>query len=337
MATCLAETILATAATSGFTKLSEEEKLYVMLQSIYEASGSSDDLDTLMEAAKTAGFSKIASERYKACILLQLMVSKNATTTAASDILAASALSQFMFLSEGDKKSAFLQLMCDINDVDPAAADFFTRADITDGDQMAAVNQLVLDLRAASLWDKMHIIYPFVGGTAAKHAFNLKADSFQITNAEWTTGVTHNAEGVRGDGLTGFGNTGYLPSDESIQNSTHLSYYIQDLTGATGTSALAGCLDNPVKARLTTYIDTTTKMYSNIHQPTYSNAYFVTTAVGNFLSSRTAATVNIHYINATTGATDPQPSASPQSQYPLYVLARNSFTGAGNFCKARLA
>lgn len=117
MATCLAETIAAAAATSGFNLLSEKDKLSVLLQSIYVASSSADDLDTLMTAANTAGFSKIADPRYKACILLRLMAGVSGDSTeGATVILAKAAASQFMFLSEADKQSATLQLLTEYND-----------------------------------------------------------------------------------------------------------------------------------------------------------------------------------------------------------------------------
>lgn len=217
MATCLAETILETASLSGFTKLSEEDKLYVMLQSIYEASGSSDDLDTLMEAAKTAGFSKIDSERYKACILLQLMVNISGTTTAASQILSAAALSQFMFLSESAKKAAFLQMMCDYNDVDPNAAAFIAAAGITDSTEQAAIIALVEELKAGDLWTGGVALYPIVGGTTAKNAFNLfNPSAYEIT---WVGTPVSGSAGIRSDG-TAYGRTGITRADLGTAYST---------------------------------------------------------------------------------------------------------------------
>ena len=57
--------------------------------------------------------------------------------------------------------------------VDSDAAAFLTASGITDSTQSGAVNRLVLDLKAASIWTKMAAIYPLVGGTAAKHKWNL--------------------------------------------------------------------------------------------------------------------------------------------------------------------
>lgn len=94
---------------------------------------------------------------------------------------------------------------------DAAAQAFITAAGITDLTQKKAVNKLVLDLKAASLWTKLDVIYPFVGGTAGAHAVNLKSPgTFDIT---WTgAGVTHDANGITGNGTTAYGNTGFNPT-----------------------------------------------------------------------------------------------------------------------------
>lgn len=57
---------------------------------------------------------------------------------------------------------------------DADALAFITAANITDTTQKSAVTQLVTDLKSANIWTKMKAIYPFVGGTASSHRFNLK-------------------------------------------------------------------------------------------------------------------------------------------------------------------
>ena len=61
---------------------------------------------------------------------------------------------------------------------DPDAQAFFT-AESTAGvtlttTQKTAVNNLVVNLKAANIWTKFKAIYPIVGGTATAHKFNLK-------------------------------------------------------------------------------------------------------------------------------------------------------------------
>jgi hypothetical protein len=57
---------------------------------------------------------------------------------------------------------------------DPDALAFFTATTITDNIQKNAINQLLIDLKAAGIWIKIKAIYPMVGGNAATHNYNLK-------------------------------------------------------------------------------------------------------------------------------------------------------------------
>jgi hypothetical protein len=132
---------------------------------------------------------------------------------------------------------------------DADAAAFFDRVTAAGGTLSAtekqATNQLVLDLKANSLWTPMKAIYPMVGASAAACAQNLKSSSFTGT---FTSGWTFASTGVTPNGTSAFFNTGLIPSVDLTQNSTHLSYYsrtnsltglIIDMgssTGTTGTS-----------------------------------------------------------------------------------------------------
>ena len=96
---------------------------------------------------------------------------------------------------------------------DPDAVDFFVRAGITDPVQKDAINTLVMDLKAFDLWTRGRAFYPFVGGTAASHAENLFDSNSQIT---WTGAITHDANGVTGNG--GYGDTNLQASSGFINN-----------------------------------------------------------------------------------------------------------------------
>lgn len=113
---------------------------------------------------------------------------------------------------------------------DSDAQAFFTATGISDTTIKTAVNQLVLDLKAASIWTKMTAIYPFVGGTSSTHSYNLKnTAAYQIT---WNGTVTHNANGITGNGTNGYGNTN-LACSVLTANDTHLSIYSRTTGGTT--------------------------------------------------------------------------------------------------------
>ena len=103
----------------------------------------------------------------------------------------------------------------DSNTVTPTASTdadaqaFITAANITDSTQQTAINTLVTDLKSNNLWTKMKALYPMVGGTATSHSYNLKNPSqFQIT---WNGGLTHDSNGVTGNGTNGYGNLNLNP------------------------------------------------------------------------------------------------------------------------------
>lgn len=73
------------------------------------------------------------------------------------------------------------------------ATAFIKAAGIADGTQKTAIRTLVLSLKTAGLWDKMEAIYPFVGGTADTHKWNLK--NVSLHKIAWD-GATHSASGV---------------------------------------------------------------------------------------------------------------------------------------------
>jgi hypothetical protein len=109
---------------------------------------------------------------------------------------------------------------------DADALAFFTAAGITDTTQKSAVNTLVTDLKAANIWTKMKALYPFVGGTAAQHRFNLK-DPRALDAAYYGTfigGGTHSANGYLPNGTTSYMDTKMIPSSLNNYNS-HLSTY----------------------------------------------------------------------------------------------------------------
>jgi hypothetical protein len=111
---------------------------------------------------------------------------------------------------------------------DPDAQAFITAAGITDSTQQSAINQLVLGLKADSIWTKMNALYPFVGGTATSHKYNLKdpRDLDAAYRLAFFGGMTHNANGIQGDGGSGYADTFAAINTVAIPNRlNHWSLY----------------------------------------------------------------------------------------------------------------
>ena len=108
--------------------------------------------------------------------------------------------------------------------IDTDAQAFITAATITDTTQQNAINQLVLDLKAANIWTKMKALYPFVGGTAEQHRWNLKNTAqYKI---DFMGGGNHTSQGYLPNGTTSYANTNLNPSTAiSNGSSSHFSLY----------------------------------------------------------------------------------------------------------------
>ena len=120
--------------------------------------------------------------------------------------------------------------------VDADAQAFITAATITNSTQQSAINTLVTDLKAANIWTKMKALYPFVGGTAAQHRFNLK-DPRTVNAAFYLTfngGGTHSSTGYTTNGSTSYADTFLSPSATLSLNSTHISGYLRNNNSSNG-------------------------------------------------------------------------------------------------------
>lgn len=119
--------------------------------------------------------------------------------------------------------------------VDADALAFITAASITDSTQKSAINQLVTSLKSANIWTKMKAIYPFVGGTASSHKFNLK-DPRDLDGAYrlvFSGGWTHSSTGALPNGTNAYADTKLIAGNSLSLSSAHFSKYnrTNDLTG----------------------------------------------------------------------------------------------------------
>jgi len=109
---------------------------------------------------------------------------------------------------------------------DADAIAFFNRVTTAGGSlsttEKQAVNQLVLDLKANSLWTPMKAIYPMVGASAAACAQNLKSSSFTGT---FSSGWTFASTGVTPNGTSAYMDTGLNLSSNLSMTSGHFSFY----------------------------------------------------------------------------------------------------------------
>ena len=114
--------------------------------------------------------------------------------------------------------------------LDQDAANFLTATGITDPTISTAIDTLVTDLKGYGIWTKMKTIYPFVGGTATTHKFNLK-DSRDLDAAfrlVFYGGWTHSVAGILGNGSNTYADTFYIPTIQSDSQNNSLAVYVRN-------------------------------------------------------------------------------------------------------------
>jgi len=182
--------------------------------------------------------------------------------------------------------------------VDPDVAAFLTATGITDPIIEGAINKLVLDLKIAGIWTKMKAIYPFVGGTATTHKYNLKDP--QDTNAAFrlvfSGGWTHSANGALPNGTNAFADTFLVPNTSLLLNSAHISGYVRNNVGVFApilSSEDASTFNNG----LYIWPRTTTNDYSVRINDNTSAAAVAFDSRGFHLATRTASNVKKYFRN----------------------------------------
>lgn len=213
---------------------------------------------------------------------------------------------------------------------DTDATAFLTATGITDPTISSAINQLVLDMKAAGVWSKCIAIYPFVGGDAAKHSYNLKNPAaYQIT---WNGAITHDGNGITGDGSSGYGDTGYNQNTHGTANDEHVGVYVRTnsanpniyeigVSGAAATSLR--CLDSSSQIRALSQNATTGFVTS------------ITTSAGLTVISRTVSTE--YRVQRNASSTTISNSSTGRVNGSFFILARNAGGSASGHSNRNIA
>jgi hypothetical protein len=203
---------------------------------------------------------------------------------------------------------------------DADALAFVNAAAITDETQKLAINNLVTDLKGYGVWTKMKAIYPFCGGTASSHKWNLK-DARDLNAAfrlVFAGGWTHSSTGALPNGTNGIADS-FLTANTLSQFSTHLSYYSRTNNDGPyfemGFGAATNRIIMGIKYLGTAYYDQNNATNGRI---TFSMAS--TNSTGLFLTSRTASNLQKAFRNSgQIGSTNTNAMSSglPNNKIPL--------------------
>jgi len=126
--------------------------------------------------------------------------------------------------------------------IDLNALTFISASGITDLTQKTAINQLTIDLKSYGLWNKMKAVYPFIGGTSSTHKWNLinPVDTDNGFRLNFFGSITHNSNGITGNGTNAYALTYVIPSSNLTLNSTSISIYSRSDVNTTSVEAGVG-------------------------------------------------------------------------------------------------
>jgi hypothetical protein len=215
--------------------------------------------------------------------------------------------------------------------LDPDAEAFLLAAGITDATITTAINNLVLSLKADSLWAKMTALYPLVGGTATTHKFNLKDPrdldaAFRLT---FFGSPTHSADGMQGNGSSQYARTHIIPlSHFSLNSASGFAYINQGGNAGYDFASWGGALYGG-GFYTTAYLRTTLEIaITNVHsvvQDSIAGSSSFTGLLGINRNNSTQSQLNVDgTINTFTR------NSEDRSRVQIYLMAFND-GGGGSF------
>jgi hypothetical protein len=215
---------------------------------------------------------------------------------------------------------------------DADAQAFITAAAITDPTQQTAINNLVVGMKADGVWTKMKAIYPFVGGTATTHKYNLKdpRDLDAAFRLVFNGGWTHSSTGATPNGTNGYADTKLIPSSVLSQNSTHISSYIRN----TSQGVLLGT-DNLFRLWIAPNFNGTQKYVEINSGITTTPSTTISTATGLWLGSRIVSSESKLYNSSSLNYTAVRAS-SGLDNLSMFISARNTITPS-NYSSSQVA
>lgn len=216
--------------------------------------------------------------------------------------------------------------------IDADAVAFNNAAGITNTTEANAIITLVSGLKSNNLWTKFNAIYPFVGGSASSHKFNLinPADTDAAFRLSFVGGWTHTANGAQPNGTNGYANTFLNPNAILSLTSTHVSVYSRTLT--VGVAVELGSFDgtgfNQLRAAANAVLGSTTSILS-----------FTTTADarGFWIASKRANNDREAYLNGVSQTTVTTNDTTAYPNLTIFLGARNDSGVANVFSNKQLA
>jgi hypothetical protein len=195
---------------------------------------------------------------------------------------------------------------------DPDADAFILATGITDATQKSSINTLVVDLKGYGLWSKMYALYPFVGGTATTHKYNLKnpLDTDAAFRLAFSGGITHDANGITGNNVNSTSDTFLSDANDLDIDDKHISMYQRNILSTPSNTSMG------VNATCYFYLNFSANNYSTLGMN--QSAFTVATPQkGTFIMSKIVSGEFKYYQNSLTAVTKTGINNSSTNNYRI--------------------
>ena len=218
---------------------------------------------------------------------------------------------------------------------DPAVGAFIKATGISGGTEYSAVNYLVLALKANNLWNRIYALYPFVGGTATTHKYNLKnpLDTNGAFRLSFAGGVTHDASGVTFSLVNGYANT-FLASNPTITlNNECMALYSRTPDASTGSTDMGAAVTITTRDefKVRNISDSAGANINSITTGAGSASFTNTDGTGFYMVSRRSSTDMNLYKNGVLSASATTANDGTRSNLAMYIGCRNVLNLPQNF------
>lgn len=204
--------------------------------------------------------------------------------------------------------------------------EFVTATGIS-GTNQSAVTSLVNMLIDSSLWDKMQVIYPFVGGNATAHSYNLvDTGTFKISYTGNTGNISHNSNGVNKSATTGKLETGWNPSLQVGEELSRSSIGIYSRTNSNNTQSDIGAVQTTGGKTyyFQIYPRLSGKFYAQLGADNINQNMTVDESTGWFFSSRNESSQYLQHNLTQSSTFTVNPANTGLPNYQVFITAQNN-------------
>lgn len=209
-----------------------------------------------------------------------------------------------------------------VSQFDTDAQAFITAASISDSTQQTAINSLVTDLKTYNIWNKMKALYPFVGGSASTHKWNLKdpRDLDAAYRLVFNGGWTHSSTGALPNGTNAYADTYLTPSAVQSFNNNGLGYYTYTLNSTSSVDpAPIGSYNGPSQSSTIGFPTSNNKILSHLNGNLITSSTI--SPIGLISAHKTSSTLTTLYRNSTNVGSGNSGGALPT--YPVFFGTAN--------------